>query len=151
MGERWLPIIGYEGLYEVSDLGRVRSLDRIVSSITRGSYLKHGQVLKLQTTHDGYHVVHLCKNGRELRQRVNRLVLTIFFSPPPFSGAIANHKNSNRKDNHIDNLEWCSIGENNRHAILYGNSKPWINSPYKNGHTPWNKTKALYIAYQSCK
>lgn len=144
MTRKWLPVVGYEDCYEVSSDGLVRSLDRYVRNNKRSrDYMKRGRELKPQVNTSGYHAVHLCKDGNEKRFLVHRLVLSVFVSSPPFKGCVANHKDSNRTNNNVDNLEWCTVTENNRHAIKHGNSKPWLNSPFKKGCTPWNKGKAL--------
>ena len=120
MRERWLPVVGYEGLYEVSDHGRVRSLDRTVSSPSRSSYEKRGRILRPQTTHDGYYAVHLCQNGKERRHRINILVLEAFVAPKPFSSAEGNHKDGVKTNNTPANLEWCTPRENRLHALKTG-------------------------------
>lgn len=111
MEEQWKPIIiekngevyDYEGLYEVSNFGRVRSCDRISVS---GHRLK-GKIMKLTVDKTGYVFVALCKNGEQQRFTVHRLVATAFL-PNPNDLPEVNHKDENPVNNHSENLEWCT-------------------------------------------
>jgi hypothetical protein len=138
MRERWLPVVGYEGAYEVSDCGLVKSVDRVIGSESRGYYIKPGRLLKQQTSHDGYKAVHLCRNGTEVRRRVHVLVLAAFIGPKPFPEAEANHKDGQKANNALKNLEWCDKSYNQKHAIALGLSSPRI-AEYMRGKEPWNK------------
>jgi hypothetical protein len=102
--ERWLPVPGFEGLYEVSDQGRVRSLERTVTVSGRSD----GQKSKLN---DGRPVVNLC--GREARRvaLVHHLVLEAFVGPCP-AGQECRHLDDNRQHNALVNLEWGTRREN---------------------------------------
>lgn len=115
VSEQWLPIPGYEGLYEVSNQGRVRSLDRSVRrSITNekaGMRWYRGKLKTVYFDNHGYPSVSLCKNSKQLPYRVSRLVLMAFHSIP-FAGAEACHKNHDRSDNRIENLHWGTRQEN---------------------------------------
>lgn len=104
--ERWLPVVGFERLYAVSSLGRVRS----VSS---------GRVRKLSMRRSGYLEVTLCCGGRMTFPRVHRLVLESFCRPAK-PGEVCNHKNFVRDDNRIENLEWVTQQENCAHAAASG-------------------------------
>jgi hypothetical protein len=108
----WIEIAGTDGAYEVSDLGLVRSLPRKWCPCTRE--------LRQGTDADGYRVVWLQVNGRRRIFRVHRLVLEAF---NPVSGSSlldVNHKNFDRSDNRLENLEWCTRRENIHHAIRAG-------------------------------
>lgn len=98
--EFFLPVEGYEGLYEVSDLGRVRSL-------------KYGEkrFLKPDVTKKGYLRVSLCKGGKQKWFKVHRLVAQAFV-PNIFKLNEVNHINENKKDNRAENLMWCDTKEN---------------------------------------
>lgn len=115
VSEQWLPIPGYEGLYEVSNQGRVRSLDRSVPRISRrgnmGVRWYRGKMKTIYADKDGYPTVSLCKGSRQLALRVSRLVLLTFVGPP-FTGAEACHKNHVRSDNRPENLHWGTRQEN---------------------------------------
>lgn len=141
MFERWLPVIGYEHCYEVSDKGRVRSMDKLLWSKTRGSYMKHGRVLKEQTTHDGYKVVHLCDKGKEVRRRVHVLVLEAFVGQKRFAEYECNHRDGVKGNNSLENLEWCTPRENKQHALAMGLATTKHLVKYRKGQIPWNKGK----------
>ena len=104
--EEWKPIVGYEGFYEVSTEGRVRSLPRATT---------HGGILKPILNNQGYASVHLSREGKDKIYRINRLVAQAFI-PNPDGKPEVNHKNGVRDDNRVDNLEWATTSENNLHA-----------------------------------
>ena len=109
--EIWRPIDGYEGLYEVSSLGHVRSLPRDYHYGTIDSPL----LMKLDTVNGGYLRVTLSKNGERKRHMVNRLVAQAFI-PNLGNKPVVNHINTVRTDNRVENLEWCTYKENSNHA-----------------------------------
>lgn len=111
--EIWKAIEGYEGLYEISNYGRVKSLDRIGHG---GRKLK-GRILKKAKNKDGYFVVDLDSHGKRKQFRVHRLVATAFI-PNPNNYPCVNHKDENKLNNNVDNLEWCTIKYNS----TYGNA-----------------------------
>lgn len=106
--EIWKDIKDYEGLYQVSNLGRVKSLDRFNS---RGFKIK-GKILQIQN-HQGYQSVKLYNNGN-IRFLIHRLV-AIAFLPNLENKETVNHKDFNRNNNNINNLEWKNQRENNTH------------------------------------
>lgn len=100
LDERWLPIQGYEGLYDISNYGRVRSYD----------YRKRGE-LRILSTHArlGYYVkVRLRKDGKVRYFRVHRLVAIAFLNPPKSGETQVEHVNCDKRDNRVINLRWCS-------------------------------------------
>lgn len=115
--ERWLPIPGFEGHYEVSDHGRVRSLDRVVidKQGTRRRKFK-GRMLKPQRVYTGYDVVGLSKDGKPRDWYIHRLVLMAFCGPPA-PGAEGCHNNDIRSDNRLENLRWDTHLNNVRDAV----------------------------------
>lgn len=124
MKEIWKDIFGYEGLYQVSNLGNVRSLDRAVwcsPSATRGSYKMKvkGRTLNFSKSVDGYLRVPLSKNSKTATTRVNRLV-ALHFIPNPGMLDQVNHIDGDKTNNCVDNLEWCTQIENARHAVEHG-------------------------------
>lgn len=123
--ENWKPILGYEGFYEVSDLGRVRSVDRFVNTAIRHSDTAHrrGRVLKQNVKRSGYMAVDLAAHGKTKTIAVHRLVAMAFL-PKDEGRPQVNHKNCNKADNRAVNLEWCTPEENRAHAkqnSLYNN------------------------------
>ncbi|WP_353057975.1 NUMOD4 motif-containing HNH endonuclease [Propionimicrobium sp. PCR01-08-3] len=116
MGELWLPVVEYEGLYEVSDLGRVRSLDRV----TKQGAKKVGRVLKPHKSgHSTHQQVHLCRDGTSKSRKVHQLVLEAFVGPRP-DGCMALHYNDVKTDNRLVNLRWGTCQENRQDAIRNG-------------------------------
>lgn len=116
MKEIWKDIPGYEGYYQVSNYGRIYSMQRVIEGGKSGSTkIIKGKYLKLNEVH-GYQHVTLCKNGRKERRKVHHLVMESFVGVRP-SGLVTNHKNGIRNDNRATNLEYVTISENLWHAI----------------------------------
>lgn len=117
---QWLPVKGYEELYEVSDTGEVRSVDRVLSVTNQKERLFKGRVL-LQTMNKQvqYKQVSLWKENKGTSYYVHRLVAEAFI-PNPESKPEVNHIDGNRQNNHISNLEWVTSGENSLHASKTG-------------------------------
>lgn len=112
--EIWKQIVGFEGLYEISDLGRIKSLSRVIKregNVTANYKEKiiHGWIT------DGYRRVTLSKGNDEFIFKVHRLVATHFI-PNPFDKEFVNHKNGIKHDNRKDNLEWATASDNIIHA-----------------------------------
>ena len=108
MGEIWKPVVGYENLYEVSNLGRVKSLKD-----NKGRYRE-----KIKSSSDngrGYLNVCLYKNGKGKRCYIHRLVAEAFLDNPN-NYPIINHKDENKQNNHVSNLEWCDYEYNNTYG-----------------------------------
>lgn len=113
MIENWRDIKEYEGLYQVSNFGRVRSLDRYVNNRHKnGNKLVKGKLLKQVKLSGGYLGVTLCKNNVIKTHSVHRLVAQAF-KPNPQNKKCVNHLNKIRTDNRAENLEWCTYKENN--------------------------------------
>lgn len=109
MKEIWKDINGYESLYQVSNIGRIKSFPR------RGTY-KDEYILNPQITKKGYYRVRLC-NKNSKAYMVHRLVAQAFI-PNTDNLPFINHKDENKKNNNVDNLEWCT----NIYNIHYGTS-----------------------------
>lgn len=118
--EVWKPVVGYEDFYEVSNLGRVRSLDRYVKLGGRQNsdqlVLKKGKILSEKDNGHGYKAVHLTINRITKDKYVHRLVAQAFLSNQNNFPEV-NHKDENPANNCLDNLEWCTAQYND----LYGN------------------------------
>ena len=102
MTELWRDVQGYEGLYEVSNLGDVRSLPRATT---------RGKLLSPVNSGKGYLQVTLYRNGKSKRLLVHRLVAQAFV-PNPLNLSSVNHKDEHKNNNRSDNLEWCTIQYN---------------------------------------
>ena len=100
--EEWRPVVGYEGLYEVSNIGRVRSLDRYVKGKGKSYFLHKGRVLSPGIKTEGYLIVRLQRR----MFYVHRLV-TEAFLPNPDNLPEVNHKDEDKTNNRVENLEWC--------------------------------------------
>lgn len=118
MQEIWKDIKGYEKLYQVSNLGRIRSLDRIIlqyNGYDDGERLYKGKILKPCIKPNGYSQVGLWKDKKVKWFIIHRLVAETFI-PNPENKPQVNHKDENKQNNNIKNLEWCSCSYN----INYG-------------------------------
>lgn len=121
--EIWKDILNHEGYYQVSNYGRVRSVDRCVCD-SRGRYTHlTGKLLKLRECRAGYYYVGLHKNGQYNNRYVHRLV-GIAFVPNIDSKPEVNHKDGVRKNNNPNNLEWVTHSENALHSVrVLGNNQ----------------------------
>ena len=113
MNEEWKPIKDFEGLYEVSNLGRVRSLDRHVKN--QGTFVLRGKLLALTADKRGYKHLLLWKNGKSKLGLVHRLVAAAFI-PNPCNLPQVNHKDENKGNNNVSNLEWCTAKYNSNYG-----------------------------------
>jgi hypothetical protein len=112
MQEVWKCIEGYEGKYEVSNLGRVKSL------IDRNGNFRE-VLVKPRMGKQGYLYVHLWKKSQQNTKKIHRLVAETFLTRPKDAQCV-NHKNCVKTDNRVDNLEWCTFSYNTKHAINHG-------------------------------
>ena len=112
--EIFKDIEGFEGYYQVSNMNRVKSLERTVWCGLNGGYYKtvHERILKPSKTNMGYLQVMLCKDGKRKWYRIHRLVATAFCENPEGYTDV-NHINEDKSDNRAENLEWCSRSYNN--------------------------------------
>lgn len=123
--EYWLDVVGFEGIYEVSTLGRVRSSERIHYG-TRGRVTHHPpKILKAQKHKTNSWRIRFSVNKVKSSWSVHRLV-ALAFIPNPENKPEVNHKDGNRLNNHLNNLEWCTKEENMAHAVGTG----LIDNPY---------------------
>lgn len=113
--EIWKDIVGYEKLYQVSNLGRVRSYDREVTYKNGTVHVHKGRILKTATNKSGYLQINLYRNGTQKVCLVHRLVAMAFL-PNPDNLPCVNHKDENRSNSHVDNLEWCTHEYNSNYS-----------------------------------
>lgn len=120
MGETWRDVVGYEGIYEVSDCGRVRTHKDKTTYTNKHGIRKWKQRYLKDKTPEGRDVrVALWKNGKPKYFLVHRLIAFAFI--PTIEGKdCINHKDGNPKNNCVENLEWCNYLENSRHAFETG-------------------------------
>jgi len=123
MKEEWRQVAGYEGLYMISNLGRVKSLPRLVKRSIGGSYTTKERVLKGGTTcykkrKTGYRFVILSKDNKSKNFYVHKLVAQAFITNNKNKSQV-NHIDGNKLNNTVTNLEWCTPLENSRHAIAH--------------------------------
>jgi len=115
--ETWKEIPGTNGIYEASDLGNIRSIDRHVKHNFGGLKLTKGRVLKQSPQRNGYLACPIFFDGKEKRRNVHRLVMLAFNGE---SKLPVNHKNGIKTDNRLENLEYCTTSENIKHSFRSG-------------------------------
>lgn len=147
--ETWKDIPSYEGLYQVSDYGRVKSLERLVKNGKDRFYLKKETILKQSMTTTGYKMIGFSVNKEVKYFKVHRLVMAAFFGE---SELTVNHKDGNPINNHISNLEYCTQAENLEHALNTGLRKSYriyekeIINDYEKGMS----VKGIVEKYTTC-
>lgn len=107
----WQPVVGYKGIYEVSEEGQIRSLKRRGRRSTR--------ILKWHDNGTGYFFVRLTRNGTGRARYVHRLIARAFLGPHDIDQQV-NHRDGNKKNNRISNLEYVTAYENFWHAVRRG-------------------------------
>ena len=115
MKEIWKDIEEYEGYYQVSNLGRIKSLSREKIMPNGTLCFTKERILSLNKNRNGYMSVSLYKNNKRETFRIHRLV-AIAFIPNPNNLTDVNHKDENKENNCVDNLEWCDKSYNNRYG-----------------------------------
>lgn len=117
MKEIWKSVVGYEGSYEVSSYGNVRSVTRKVRTGKNYTRTVKGKILRQHVSRNGYKFLSLCKNGKYTGCFVHVLVAKAFL-PNPNNYPIVNHKSQEKTDNRVENLEWCTYLYNNTYGGL---------------------------------
>lgn len=116
--EIWKDILGYEGYYMISNLGRFKSLDRLVNTCGGGKRSEKGRII-VSRMFNGYEYCCTSKNNVHKKIKTHRLVAKTFI-PNPENKPFVNHINGIKTDNRAENLEWCTAGENIQHAYDTG-------------------------------
>lgn len=143
--EIWKPVLNYQGIYEVSNLGRIKSLSRIILRKNKYPALLSEKILKYGIDRYGYYIICLHKNQKQKTRTVHQLVAEAFLNHKP-SGRkyVVNHKNFVRTDNRVENLEIITSRENTNKKHLKSSSeytgvswhkknKKWVSSIFING------------------
>lgn len=110
--EIWKPVVGYEGLYECSSMGNVRSLDRYVNSKNGSFALKKGKTLKPYVSKQGYCIVSIVDKVK----KIHRIVAEAFI-PNPENKPYIDHINTDKTDNRVENLRWVTPKENSNNPL----------------------------------
>jgi len=116
--EEWKDVVGYVGLYQASSLGRVKSL--------KPGRRRYGCILRPARNNRGYLTVALYQDGKQSRVYVHRLVAEAFLGSQPSPDHEVNHKNGDKVDNRVENLEWVTKSENHKHAYGVLGRKPML-------------------------
>ena len=129
--KEWRPVLGFEGLYEVSSCGSIRSLQRIDRTKSRCGNLYtrtlSSVLLKPALIH-GYRYVILRKDGKSVNKKVSRMLCEAFHGPS-VKGMQAAHLNNVRDDDRVDNLIWATNKENSAHKLIHGTQPMGETSP----------------------
>lgn len=126
--EVWKDIEGYEGIYKVSNLGRIKSYDRTISLIRLGTTVKRhvkGSLKKASISNNGYLQISLFKEDKKKDFLVHRLVASAFI-PNTYSKRTVNHIDGDKLNNYSSNLEWATYSENHKHAYDDLNKKAYM-------------------------
>jgi hypothetical protein len=154
--ETWLPVVGYEGYYEVSSHGRVRSVDRVIVRSDGQTRHFRGQMMALSPDSQGnYLLVRLKRDGGGRTFLVHRLMLEAFRGPCP-DGMESCHGNDIKDDNRLENLRWDTPTENNLDIVANGNHHNANKTHCPSGHeyTPENTyvmKKRNGMTYRVCR
>jgi hypothetical protein len=117
--ENWLDVKGYLGVYQVSDYGRIKSLDRFSPHVCGGESFRKGRILKAGKDGHGYLQVCLCFNRDKKTAWIHQLVAQAFLGDRP-QDCVINHIDGERTNNRLNNLEYCTRSENCQHAFAMG-------------------------------
>lgn len=121
-GEVWVPIPNYEGYYEISNLGRIKRLQRTIPCCYNSTKTVRNRILQQELTKRGYLRVSIFKEGVKEKRFVHSLVLKAFVQNPE-NKETTNHINGVKSDNRVENLEWATQSENCLHAYRTGLAK----------------------------
>lgn len=146
MQEIWKDIAGYEGLYQVSNLGNVKSLKRLVPIKSSKKKLFPVEEKILKPVKARYCIVRLSKNGKHQNYSVHRLAASAFI-PNPLNLPIINHKDENKQNNNVENLEWCDVKYNSN----YGTAKQKLSQKASIPVSQYSLSGTYIQTYESAK
>lgn len=147
--EVWRPVVGFEHGYEVSDCGRVRSIERVVTDSLGRNLRREGRVLAQTIGTTGYFTVSLGRSGGT--QKVHRLVLEAFRGPSDLDGC---HNDGNKLNNALDNLRWDTRSENNFDMVRHGKHGMRLRDNCPRGHElrqPNLVTSVAELGWRDCR
>lgn len=136
-GEEWRDIAGFENYYQVSNRGRVRSLDRVIKDGNRNRHIK-GKVLPQNHKNSLYHLVNLFKDGKQTTKATHRLVAEAFI-PNPDNLPVVDHIDANKYNNDVRNLRWTTYRGNTLYAIEAGVLDVEANKRFLQENNLWEK------------
>lgn len=142
--EQWKDVVGYEGLYLVSNMGQIKALDRLIvwddkiHGVLNVHCVKKGKILKGYPTHNNYIRVRLSTKKSETKSITVHRIVAAAFVPNPDNKPQVNHKDGDKRNNAASNLEWCTQSENQLHAFSTGLQIA------KNNKHPFKKTVSVY-------
>ena len=143
MTEIWKDIQGYEGFYQISNLGNVKSLERVIDKGNGILQHRKERIMNKRESVDGYYIAKLNVNKKSKSIAIHILVARHFIDNPNNYPEV-NHKDCNRKNNQVDNLEWCTHQQNVEHSKQLGHYKT------KSGcDNPNYKNDTLKIKYKN--
>lgn len=148
--EEWRPVVGYEGWYEVSNLGRVRGLTRWVSAKDGGRQLVRGRVKRLFNNPRGNVIVLLHRNGQQRCCVVSRLVAASFIGPCPIDMEVC-HNNGDHTDNRPENLRYDTHRENIVDQVRHGTHAKSSRDACKWGHEYVGDSYYMYKGARRCR
>ena len=141
--EAWKDVVGYEGFYQVSNMGNVRSVPRVLLYERNGNTFKRNiphKIMKPTKTEFGYLIVSLTKEKTKIQGRIHRLVAEAFL-PNPENKRCVNHKDGNKENNCVENLEWVTYSENMQHAADSGLWVSWNKGLHPEGRPRSEETR----------
>jgi hypothetical protein len=141
--EKWKDIVGYEGLYQVSNYGRIKSLSNKIKYSSGIIHFYPEKILKQQKI-QGYCYAGLTKNKKQKKFRVHRLVAEAFIENP-YNYEQVNHLDFDKTNNTIENLEWCDAYRQNQHSALKPNRKWGLSNIRRYGKLNHKSKKVLQI------